>query len=153
MALLEERRERLECVDRVALVVEKHVRRIEVDANAWPVEYFEEEPQCVGGFLPSLEAKRDAVGVKHIGDLCDAVEQFGKAGVALFVRQEAGVEGDNLQAKPVGDCGDGLNIGPVRIPVFVRHNATGFADGIERRVIFADRAEHSGDGLDALGGE
>ena len=63
------------------------------------------------------------------------------------------MEGDNLQAKPSGDAGDGLDVGPVGVPMLVRHDAAGFADGIERRVILADGAEHSGDDPDALGGE
>ena len=63
------------------------------------------------------------------------------------------MEGDNLQAKPSGDAGDGLDVGPVGIPMFIRHDAAGFFDGVERRVIFSDGAEHAGDDFDAFGGE
>ena len=63
------------------------------------------------------------------------------------------MEGDNFQIKPGGDAGDSLNVGPVGIPMFIRYHAAGFLDGVERRVILANGAEHAGDNLDALGGE
>ena len=153
MALLEERRERLKRVDRVALVVKQHVRGVEVDADAGPVEFLEEESQRLGGFLPGLEAKLYAVRVECVGDLRDAAEQLGEAGVALLVRKEAGMKGDQLQAELGSDVGDRLDVGPVSVPMLVRHDAARFLDRVERRVILADRAEHAGDDPDTLAPE
>ena len=153
MDLPDPRAERPQGLDGVALVVEHHVGGVEVHADRRAVQRLEQIAQGGCGLLAGFETQADALGGEHVGHVPQARGQRDEGGVGLVVRQEARVERHQPHPEPLRDGHGGRDVGLVLLPRRVRGDATGHADGLHRRVVLADGAEHAGDDPDAGVGE
>ncbi len=150
MNLTDPRCQRAEGGDGIALVIEQHVRRVEVDADIAAVEPGEELAEGRGVFLAGFKRDLQAVHGEEVGDASDTFEKLGEGGIGFVVGKESGVQGDEPETEMDGDAGIGLEVLPVLFPGGIGNDAAGDADGIEGGVVFTDGGHHAGHESDAL---
>ena len=87
--------------DRVVLVVQEHVRRVEVHLQVRALQVVERPAEQGGGLLAGLERDRDALLGRELADLAQRVEER-LAGRVADLGDEAGVEHQVGQAQLAG---------------------------------------------------
>ena len=133
--------EDLDRFHRLALGVEDHVRRIEVDANARNLRH--EGREVLGGLLAGLENERDAVLaalVAHPAHALDVLLERGGVGLV----EEARVRRHVLAPEFLRQLRTARDDLLVLLPGLVRNDAAGLLDRLQRRVVLADHADHRG---------
>ena len=96
--------EDLDGANRVAHVIEQHVRRIEVDLQVGQAQLVECQAEQVGGLLAGLESQRDAPGRGQLARLGQRLENRGPARVVRR-RQETRVQ-RQVATSPAPSCGE-----------------------------------------------
>ena len=135
------RREDLHGLDRIALVVENDVRRVEVDVYALVGR--KEFRQVRGALLPRFEDEVHAGLAAEVANELYAVRELGKRRLVGLV-EEAGMQHEE-RSGPFLRERDGLAYQlAVLLPVLVRHDAASGLDGVERRVVLVGGVEHRG---------
>ena len=131
--------ERLESGERLALGVENHVGGIEVDAHSG--NFLHELREVLGSLLSGLEDHLDAVLRALVAHPLDALDIL-LVGDRIALVEEARVKrhvGSAELLRELGALGDDLL---VLGPVLIGNDAAGLLDRLERRVVFADSADH-----------
>ena len=126
---------------RIALVVEQHVGRVEVDLQIGALQIVERPPQQIGSFLARLESDGDAARHGQVADSAKRVEERLAVRIARL-RQEAGVQRQVGQAERTSALQGPLQALQTLRPQLRVAEAAALLDRLRRRVVLAGEAEH-----------